>query len=46
MEQVDLNGKVLSAIQVEKEKDGRLLTKLFIPQFGFQTIKITKAKLK
>jgi alpha-mannosidase len=46
MEQVDLNGKMLSAIQVEKEKDGRLLTKLFIPQFGFQTIKITKPKLK
>lgn len=46
MELVDLNGNVLSPVQVEKEKDGRLLTKLALPQFGFQTIKLTKAKLK
>lgn len=46
MELVDLNGNVLSLVQVEKDQAGRLVTKLTLPQFGFQTIKLTKVNVK
>ena len=46
IEQVDLTGKMIAPIQSEKGNKGQLVTKLSLPQFGFQTIKLTKAKLK
>ncbi len=44
MEIVDLNGKLISAITPEKDKDNRLKTSLNMPQFGLQTIKLTHVK--
>ncbi len=45
IELVDLNGKTISSLQPEKEKNGQLKTSLSLPQFGFQTIKLLKVKL-
>ncbi|MFV0591820.1 MAG: glycoside hydrolase family 38 C-terminal domain-containing protein [Draconibacterium sp.] len=46
LELVDLNGNKISSIQKNKNKKGQWLTKLSLPQFGFQTVKLTQVKLK
>jgi alpha-mannosidase len=46
IQQVDLSGKMISPVKVEKTREGKIITKLSIPQFGFQTLKLTNAKLK
>ncbi|WP_423128411.1 glycoside hydrolase family 38 C-terminal domain-containing protein [Gaoshiqia sp. Z1-71] len=45
-ELVDLNGKVISSLQKNKNRNGDWVTNLNLPQFGFQTVKLTKVKLK
>lgn len=45
MELVDLNGEKISFLQPEKSTHGYEVTKLVIPQFGFQTIKLTNARV-
>lgn len=46
IEQVDLTGRVIFPVKFEKKRNGQIVTKLSLPQFGFQTLKLTKAKLK
>lgn len=46
IEQVDLSGRVISRVKFEKKQNGQIATKLSLPQFGFQTLKLTKVKLK
>ncbi|MGQ8335126.1 glycoside hydrolase family 38 C-terminal domain-containing protein [Sunxiuqinia sp. A32] len=46
MEQVDLNGKKISDVQANKASNGEMTTKLSLPQFGFQTIKLTNVKMR
>lgn len=46
MEVVDLNGNTISSIQTNKNNNGKLATTLSLPQFGFQTIKLTQVNLK
>ncbi|MGQ8334994.1 glycoside hydrolase family 38 C-terminal domain-containing protein [Sunxiuqinia sp. A32] len=45
IELVDLNGKVIDSIQAKKEGNGKLVTTLSMPQFGFQTLRLVNAKL-
>ncbi len=45
LELVDLNGNTIAPVQADKDKNG-MITKLSLPQFGFQTIKLQKVKLK
>jgi alpha-mannosidase len=42
---VDLNGDEISSVKTEKKRDGRLLTNLQIPQFGFRTIKLSNIQI-
>lgn len=44
--QVDLNGNILSEVAQTKDSIGQFYTKLEIPQFGFQTLRLTGLKLK
>lgn len=44
-ELVDLNNNTISSIKKNKNKNGQWVTELKIPQFGFQTVKLTKVKL-
>lgn len=46
VEQVDLYGKPISAVEVKNGGKGQLVTTLSLPQFGFQTLRLTNAKLK
>lgn len=46
MEQIDLYGRVISPVNIQKRKNGQIQTKLSLPQYGFQTLKLTKVKLK
>jgi len=44
VDEVDLNGNVISPLPVERGKDRSLRTRLTIPQFGIQTIRLTNIK--
>lgn len=44
--QVDLTGRMISPVKIEKTREGKIITKLSMPQFGFQTVKLTNVKLK
>ncbi|MGQ8338266.1 glycoside hydrolase family 38 C-terminal domain-containing protein [Sunxiuqinia sp. A32] len=46
VEQVDLNGKKIATVKSDKGSNGEMVTKMTLPQFGFQTIKLTQVKLK
>lgn len=46
IEQVDLNGDLISELQSTHIADGRLLTSLSIPQFGFVTLRLVDLKIK
>jgi len=43
IEQVDLNGDLIGELQSTQKADGRLLTSLSIPQFGFVTLRLIDA---
>ena len=45
-ELVKLNGKVISSVKKNKNKNGDWVTNLNLPQFGFQTVRLTNVKLK
>jgi alpha-mannosidase len=45
IELVDLNGKVTESVEMVKNKNGTITTRLNIPQFGFRTLKLTNASL-
>jgi len=42
---VDLAGKVLSQLQIETDPEGKMRTRLHIPRFGFQTLRLTRVTL-
>ncbi len=44
-ELVDLSNNTISPIKKNKNKNGQWVTKLKLPQFGFQTVKLTQVKL-
>lgn len=44
-ELVDLNNNTISSIIKNKNKNGQWVTKPKLPQFGFQTVKLTQVKL-
>lgn len=46
IEQVDLYGNKISSVKSEKGKNGQVITKLILPQFGFQTLRLTHIKIK
>ncbi|MBN2785632.1 MAG: hypothetical protein JXR25_12480, partial [Pontiellaceae bacterium] len=43
VELVDLNGKPLEEMPLRISSDGGAVTRLSMPQFGFRTLKVTKA---
>jgi hypothetical protein len=43
--QVDLNGNKLSDVNQKRESLGQNYTELELPQFGFQTLKLSGIKL-
>ena len=45
IEQVDLQGNTMAEIPLTKDKSGQLVTELTLPQFGFQTLKLTGVTL-
>ena len=45
MVKIDLNGHVVSDVTFEEEPNGLLSTEIILPQFGFQTLKITGIKV-
>ena len=45
-ELVDLNGTTISPIKTIKNNNGKLSTRLDLPQFGFQTVRLTHVNLK
>lgn len=45
-ELVDLNGKTISSLKKNEDKNGNWVTNLTLPQFGFQTVKLINVKLK
>jgi alpha-mannosidase len=41
---VDLNGVTIAPVQTVRDKNGNMVAKLNLPQFGFQTVKLTDVK--
>lgn len=46
IEQVDLNGDLIRELSPVNKADGRLLTNITVPQFGFVTLRLNDLKIK
>ena len=45
MEEIDLNGKITSEVTFKKDDQGYIVTDISLPQFGFQTFKLSNVNL-